>query len=122
MAYTIKSISYYNHYFNISNILNLYLIVKLLVKDDIFNYQPGKESNKSKFTNLYICELKSISIEVLLKLYQYKAYKNQKLGSSLNSKLYIAERKIDNKSNIDVIKGENIFYNSEKNENNNNIE
>lgn len=69
MAYATKSTSYSNYYFVVSSILDLCLIIKLLVEDTSFDYQFGKKTNKSKFTNLYFCRIKSIVVRDLLNLY-----------------------------------------------------
>lgn len=55
-------LTFYDNYCSVvNNVLNLSLIVKLLMEDAIFDYQLGKKSNKSEFTNLYIRESKPIS-------------------------------------------------------------
>lgn len=79
MACATKSTSYNNHHSVINSISDLGLIVKLLLEDIIFNYQPGKKSNKSKFINLYIRGSKSISIEDLLELYQNRVTRELKV-------------------------------------------
>lgn len=53
MTYTIKSIFHGDCHFVINNISNLNLILKLLIKDAVFDYQFGKKSKKSEFSNLY---------------------------------------------------------------------
>lgn len=79
-----KSTFYDNYYSVISSVSDLNLIVKLLIKNAVFGYQPNKGSNKSELTNLYICKSKFIGIEGPLELYQYKAYRNWKLKSLLD--------------------------------------
>lgn len=50
--------------------------MKLLIEDIVFDYQPGRKSNNSEFTNLYFCKAKSIAVRGLLDLYQYRVCKN----------------------------------------------
>lgn len=76
MACITKSICYNNYYSVVSNISNFNLIIKLLVEDIIFDYQPSKKGNNSEFTNLYIRGSKSMEIKDSLKSYQYRACKN----------------------------------------------
>lgn len=47
MACATKSTSHGNRHSVVSSVSDLGLIVQLLVKDAVFDYQPGKESNKS---------------------------------------------------------------------------
>lgn len=62
MAYTTKSISHSNCHSVVGNVSDLSLIVKLLIEDAIFDYQPSKESNKSELIDLYLCGTKSIIV------------------------------------------------------------
>lgn len=79
IAYITKLICHDNCHSIINNISHLCLIVKLLVKDAVFDYQPGKKNNKSEFINLYFYKIKFIVIRGLLNLYQYRIYRNKKL-------------------------------------------
>lgn len=64
-----KIIAYTTNYYSfISSILNFSLIIKLLMKNIVFNYQFDKKSNKSEFIYLYICKSKFISTKNLFKL------------------------------------------------------
>lgn len=69
MAYAMKLTFHSNCYFVISSVSNFSLMVKLLLKDFISDYQLGKRSNKLEFINLYFCEIKSIFVEGLINLY-----------------------------------------------------
>lgn len=69
MACVTKSIFHDNCHLVVNNILNLTLIVKLLKKDTVFDYQPGKKSNKLEFTDIYFRKRKSIVVEGLFNLY-----------------------------------------------------
>lgn len=111
MACAIKSTSYSNRHSIISSISDFSLIMKLLVKDTVFDYQSSRRSNKLKFTNLYLYRTKSIVARSSYDLYQYKAYRNQKLRLSFNGRLPATE--IGKKSDIDVMERIDLFHNSE---------
>lgn len=55
IAYINKSISHRNCYFIISSLSDLSLIMKLFLKDLVFDDYFGKKSNKLEFTNLFFC-------------------------------------------------------------------
>lgn len=69
MVYITKLKFYDNCNFIISNILVLYLIVKLFYKNIVFDYQLSKKSNKSKFINLNFYKKKSIVGKISHNLY-----------------------------------------------------
>lgn len=95
--------------------------MKLLVENAVFDYQSGKESNASEFTNLYICESKFIGTRGPLELYQRRARRNWKLRSSLDNKPLATKIRIGDKSDIDTIERENLFHNNKTDEDNNDI-
>lgn len=96
--------------------------MKLLIKDTVFDYQPRRGSNKSEFTDLYICRSKFISIKGAFELYQHRAYRNWKLRSLLDSKPLAAKVEIDDKFDMNAIEREILFHNNKIDKNNNNIE
>ena len=69
MTCVIKSTSHSNCYSIVNSGSDFSLIVKLLVEDAVFDYQPGRRRNKSEFINLYSCRTKSIAAKVLFDLY-----------------------------------------------------
>lgn len=70
MAQATESISHGNRYSVVSGISNLSLIVKLLVEDAVFEYQPGQRSNDTEFIDLYLCGSRVIIARGLLDSYQ----------------------------------------------------
>ena len=118
MAQATKSISYGNWQIVVSNISDLRLIVKLLVEDAVFEYQPGQESNKREFIDLYLCGSRVIRVGGPFNLYQHKARGNWKLGCSLDGKLHTVE---GDESDIDTLEGANAFCNSKTDDDNNSI-
>ncbi len=94
--------------------------MKLLVEDAVFDYQPSKRSNKSEFTDLYLCGLKSIAAGGPFDLYQCRTRKNWKLRLSFDGRLSATE--VGEESDIDAVKGADLFYNSKTDDDINNNE
>lgn len=102
----------------VSNVSDFSLIVKLLVKDAVFDVHPNKGSNKSEFTNLFFYETITIAVEGLLAFYQYKGHRNWKLRVSLDGRLPDIE--VGKESDINVIERADLFNNSKTNNDSNN--
>lgn len=98
--------------------LDFSLIVKLLVKDAVFEYQPGRGSNKTKFNNLYFCRSRVITARGLFDLYQRKVRGNWTLGCALDNELHVIE---GDKSDVDVLERANAFRNDKIDNDNNSI-
>lgn len=73
MAIATQSILYRNRNYHISvgSIFNLSLLVKILVKDKIFELKTVYGIKDIKFINLFIRESRNIVAKGLLKEYQY---------------------------------------------------
>lgn len=118
MVYATESTSFDDCDSIISSILDFCLIVKLLVRDIIFDNQPSRGSNKSEFTDLYFCGTKSIAARGLLNLYQHRVYGNWKLRLLLDGRLPTTE--VSKKSDIDNMEKVDLLYNSKIDDNSNN--
>ncbi len=94
--------------------------MKLLVEDAVFDYQPGRGSNKSEFTDLYLCEIKSIVAGGPLDLYQRKAHGNWNLRLSFDGGLPATE--VGEESDIDAVEKAYLFHNSERDDDSDNNE
>ncbi len=90
------------------------------MKDTVFDYQPGRGSNKSEFTDLYLCRTKSIAAGGLLHLYQHRAYRNWKLRLSFNSRL--PTTKVYKEFDIDTVERAKLFHISETDDDSDNNE
>lgn len=97
---------------------DLSLIVKLLVEDAVFEYEPGRGSNETEFIDLYLCGLRVIAAGGPLDSYQHRARGNWKLGCSLNGILHAVE---GDGSDIDALERANAFCNSKTDDDDNNI-
>ena len=118
MAQAIEFTLHGNQYFVINSMSNLSLIMKLLVEDAMFEYQPGRKSNETKFIDLYLCRSRVIAAGGSLNSYQCRVRGNWKLGCSLDDKLHIVK---GDKFDIDGLKKANAFCNSKTNDDDNNI-
>lgn len=115
-----KLISYCNCHSVTNSVSDLNLIIKLLVEDVVFDYQPNREKNNSEFTKLYSYRKKSIVIKGPPNSYQYRPCGKWKLRLSLNSRLLAT--KVDKKCDINIIEGILLFFNSKVNHDSNNYE
>lgn len=118
MAQATESTSHGNQYSVVSSMSDFSLIVKLLVEDTVFEYQPGQGSNKTEFIDLYLCGSRVIVVGGPFDSYQRRARGNWKLGCSLDSKLHAVE---EDGSDIDALEGANAFCNSKTDNDDNSI-
>ncbi len=70
MARTTKSTSHGNRHSVISNVSYLSLVVKILVEDTVFKYQPGRGIKETEFIDLYVRGTKMIAASTPLDKYQ----------------------------------------------------
>lgn len=99
---------------------DLNLVVKLLVEDIVFKYQPSGKTKEIEFIDLYICGIKVIVAGTLLDKYQYRAQDNQKWKLAMNSNQF--DNNKDNNSTIDVLKKADLSSIVKTDENNGNDE
>ncbi len=76
MAHTTKSISHGNRHSVIISMSDLSLVVKILVENTVFKYQPGWRTKKTEFIDLYVHRTKVINASTLLNKYQQKVRGN----------------------------------------------
>lgn len=117
MVQATESTFYRNQYSVINSMSDLSIIVKLLVKNAVFEYHPGQETNRIEFIDLYIRGLKVIAAGGPLNAYQRRAQGNWQLRSMLDVGVLRAEE--EKSSDIDTLEGKNVFcIYSETDENN----
>ncbi len=69
MARATKSTFYGNQHSVLSSLSDLSLVVKILVEDTVFKYQPGQGMNETEFINFYVRGTKVIAAGIPLDKY-----------------------------------------------------
>lgn len=71
MVRAIQFILYENYYLLVSFTFDLSLLIKILVKDKVFEFETGHNAKNIIFVDLFACKSSKIRLESLLKKYQY---------------------------------------------------
>ncbi len=86
MARAIESTSHGNRHSVVSSVSDLSLVVKILVEDTVFKYQPGRAMKETEFIDLYVRGTKVIATGTPLDKYQQRARSNWKLKLAINGR------------------------------------
>ncbi len=120
MARATESTSHGNRHSVVSSVSDLSLVVKILVEDTVFKYQPGRGTKEIEFIDLYVRGTKVIAAGTPLDKYQQRARGNWKLKLAINGEQSDDNR--DDDSTIGALEGAGLSSTVETDEDDNDDE